>query len=306
MTIEQLRSFIAAADSPTFFDAADICHTTQSTISKQIASLEKELQLTLFSRAGRKAELTEAGRIFYEDAALLLADYENALKHLQNLQSKQNSRLRIGTLPFQAQYRLPPLFHAFSEENPQITLTCSETEEQQLLRDFYDDNYDMIILRDSMVDAKGMKITPLTKDRLAAVVSKHHPLSKLSESRNSSGNIGVTMKELANEHFLLMNPNTSIYEVSYALLKQYDLAGQIEGCARSESVLNQVAVGNSVGLLPELTCRLFRLDDVCLLPLKPEVSLPIVIAQKKTAEPSAAVSCFLNFVKTYFSENDHQ
>lgn len=55
MTFEQIDCFIAAVHADTFFDAAELLHTTQSTLSKQIQKLEKELNLQLFDRSRRNA-----------------------------------------------------------------------------------------------------------------------------------------------------------------------------------------------------------------------------------------------------------
>ena len=58
MTLEQIDYFICAAQSRTFFDAAEAMHISQSSLSKQIMKLEKELELTLWDRSKRTAVLT--------------------------------------------------------------------------------------------------------------------------------------------------------------------------------------------------------------------------------------------------------
>ena len=65
MTFEQIDCFIAAVHADTFFDAAELLHTTQSTLSKQIQKLEKELNLQLFDRSRRNAVLTPAGELSF-------------------------------------------------------------------------------------------------------------------------------------------------------------------------------------------------------------------------------------------------
>ena len=55
MTFEQLQYFISIVDHDTFFDAAEDLHISQSSLSKQIMRLERELGLKLFDRSRRKA-----------------------------------------------------------------------------------------------------------------------------------------------------------------------------------------------------------------------------------------------------------
>ena len=68
MTFEQIDYFICAAQSRTFFDAAEAMHISQSALSKQIMKLEKELDLVLWDRNKRSAVLTPAGEFFYKEA----------------------------------------------------------------------------------------------------------------------------------------------------------------------------------------------------------------------------------------------
>ena len=55
MTFDQIRYFIAVMESNTFFEAAEKLHITQSTLSKQIMKLEKELDVILLDRSRRRA-----------------------------------------------------------------------------------------------------------------------------------------------------------------------------------------------------------------------------------------------------------
>ena len=64
MDIVQLKYFVAVAESGSFSEAAELMFSAQSTVSKQIASLEKELNVQLFDRSKRKVVLTVYGEAF--------------------------------------------------------------------------------------------------------------------------------------------------------------------------------------------------------------------------------------------------
>ena len=131
MTFEQLRAFIAVIECDTFFDAAESLHISQSALSKQIMKLEKELDLKLLDRSHRRALPTEAGNLFYEEAILLYKQYTQALSRMHSYKTSNSQNLRIGTLPFLAQYQLIPLFKEFTERYPSTSL--HEVEEEALL-----------------------------------------------------------------------------------------------------------------------------------------------------------------------------
>ncbi len=74
---DQLRSFIATVECESTAKAAEKLFTSVSTISKQISSLEEDLGLTLFDRPKGILALNDNGKIYYEKAKVLIADFES-------------------------------------------------------------------------------------------------------------------------------------------------------------------------------------------------------------------------------------
>ena len=62
-TLDQLRILRAIVSEGSFKKAADSLYVTQPAVSLQIQNLEKQLEVSLFDRGGRKAQLTEAGHL---------------------------------------------------------------------------------------------------------------------------------------------------------------------------------------------------------------------------------------------------
>ena len=73
MEMHQLRYFVAVAETANFTRAAERCHVSQPSLSQQVAKLEKRLHQRLFDRLGRRAVLTDAGRLLLDRARLILA-----------------------------------------------------------------------------------------------------------------------------------------------------------------------------------------------------------------------------------------
>src|SRR5262245_29913416 len=61
LDVDQLRTFIAIAETGSFTRAADIVHKTQSAVSMQMKRLEERLDRAIFARDGRASKLTEDG-----------------------------------------------------------------------------------------------------------------------------------------------------------------------------------------------------------------------------------------------------
>src|SRR5262249_1501738 len=88
MTLEQLRIFVAVAERQHMTRAAEALNLTQQAVSAAIAALENAHATALFHRVGRRIELTEAGRLFLDEARSVLtraAAAELALSELGGL-----------------------------------------------------------------------------------------------------------------------------------------------------------------------------------------------------------------------------
>jgi len=82
-TLDQLRILKAIAAQGSFKKAADLLYVTQPAVSLQIQKLEKQLEITIFDRGGRKALLTEAGRLLLEYCERILNQCDEACKAIE-------------------------------------------------------------------------------------------------------------------------------------------------------------------------------------------------------------------------------
>lgn len=292
MTFEQLESFVAVAENRTFFDAAEALHTTQSTVSKHIIRLEQELDIKLFDRSRRKAVLTDAGELFYEDAVKLLAQHRDALCRLKAFRAARQEELIIGTLPILTQYRLTSRLNDFSQEHPDIHLVIEEAEEPELINGFQEGKYHLIIARKHMVSSRKYRLFPLADDILCAVfpaderlADKLHLPEKISSLRDFSG-----------VPLLLMNRYTSVFQLLMELFENAGITPRILRTARVESIISAVAVGEGASILPKSSLELFRHESIRILPLDPPVNLPVVLAAKEKRLPGGAAETFIQFL----------
>ncbi len=287
MTFEQLEYFLAAARAETFFDAAESLHITQSSLSKQIMKLEKELNVRLFDRSRRSAVLTDAGREFLKEAGDLFHRYRAMRKRMQAFEDVSERTLRIGTLPFLSQYGLTGLFKDFSAAHPEIRLLLEEVEEIDLLSGFSSGRYDLIIARSHMCDESHFRFLLLDEDRLAAMLPAGHPLAW----RKS-----VSLSDLAGEPFLLMHPYTSLYQLCMKLFHDAGITPHVLRTARLESIISAVALGEGVSLFAEKNFNLFRHESVVSVPIVPSPTLSVG-GIYKDGEVSAEGERFLESLK---------
>ena len=289
MTFEQLSYFIAIVENDTFFDAACEMNISQSSLSKQIMKLEKELDLTLFDRTTRSATLTQAGEFFYNEAKQLIEHYKLTLENIENFKSLHENKLHIAVLPIQAQYNLNALFNSFRKENPDIELQITEVEDDRLIEGISKNEYDLIIARETMFDKSQFKTYPLAKDELIVAISSEHKLSQRDK---------LTFDDIKNENFILMNPYTSIYKLCINKLKENNIDANIIRTARTESIIGSVAINEGISLIPKSNFEVFHQKNINTISLKPQIALSVVLAKHKKTASNIAIKEFIKFVDT--------
>ena len=84
LSTNEIRSFVLIVELGTFHKAAKYLNRTQSALTQQIQSLEREIEVKLFKRSGRTKTLTEQGKDFYMGARQLLAVNDLIVSQLDN------------------------------------------------------------------------------------------------------------------------------------------------------------------------------------------------------------------------------
>ena len=121
-TLDQLRILRAIVREGSFKKAADSLYVTQPAVSLQIQNLEKQLEVVLFDRAGRKAQLTEAGQVLTRYCDRILSQCDEACSAIEDLQSLKGGSLVIGASQTTGTYLLPKMISLFRQKYPDISV----------------------------------------------------------------------------------------------------------------------------------------------------------------------------------------
>jgi DNA-binding transcriptional LysR family regulator len=173
MDLEAVRTFVAAADSGRFQDAAADLAVTQQAVSKRIAALEKELAVRLFTRTARGAQLTVDGQAFLPHARALLQVEEKAIASVRpGLRA-----LRVDVITMRS--AMSGLLRGFHEARPDVDLDVVT---------LFDLDAALAAVRAGTVDASfryvadvgglpaGVEAARVLDERLDLLVGPRHPL----------------------------------------------------------------------------------------------------------------------------------
>ncbi|WP_418317023.1 LysR substrate-binding domain-containing protein [Piscinibacter sakaiensis] len=164
-----LRGFELAARRLSFTQAADELALTQSSISRQIASLERQVGEPLFVRKTRALELTPAGARLLAAATQALAGIDRCVDEIRG--AADAPRVSLTTYASFASLWLVPRLAAFQSEHPQIEIRIDASDRQVDLRA---DGIDLAIRRCRPQQIAGIAgVTPLWEEMLTPALSPH-------------------------------------------------------------------------------------------------------------------------------------
>lgn len=127
MSMRGIRTFCVAARHGSFRVAADELFITASAVSHQLKKLEEELGVKLFKRRSRDLELTDAGRILYDEA-------DSAIRRLDAIADSlrpetPQATLRVSVQPFFASEMFVPRLSQFTALHPEIDISVDTSDE---------------------------------------------------------------------------------------------------------------------------------------------------------------------------------
>ncbi|MCX7902053.1 MAG: LysR family transcriptional regulator [Burkholderiaceae bacterium] len=137
-----LQAFVAVVESGSFARAAQRLGTSTSTLSRLIAALERHLGARLLQRTTRKLSLTEAGQAFYERAAQLLSDLQEAEALAASAAAAPRGTLRLTCSHAMAVQRIGPAIATFVARYPEMRFEVSVSDR---IVDLVEEGYDLAI-----------------------------------------------------------------------------------------------------------------------------------------------------------------
>ena len=291
MTYSQIHYFLTIEGSRSFSHAAEELFISQSSLSKQIKALEEELGVKLFIRTSSRVDLTASGEYFLEFAKKTRNDYLELVDKLSTIDDTKTSRVKVGTLPFLAQYNLLGMMARFQEANDRIHLDILEREQKEIVYMLDNHVLDLAIARTDFMDMEKYEIKPLMDDALVLVCASGHPLSKLEN---------VSMDQLKDETFILLDHKSTINRLCMDACRRSGFTPNVKyTLSGHELLLTMVSSGLGITLFP----RRLVINDVSLQLAAVELKEPLVssvaLIRRKDKKASFGAERFFNTFTSY-------
>jgi DNA-binding transcriptional LysR family regulator len=287
MEFQALRIFVEVVRQNGFSAAAKVVSSTQSTVSKAIKQLESEFGAPLLNRIGHGITLTAIGDVVYRRALRILAERDDLMSELGDLQGLKRGKLRLGLPPINTSTLFAPVFALYRNRYPAIEIQLVEQGGEQLKEQVLSGKVDVAVALLPVTD--DFEWQEVTREPLVAVLPPQHPLAK---------NKSIDLADLQYEPFILFETGFSISRVILDACKRRGLKPTITArSSQIEFVIELATSGLGVGFLPRLIAEQCGVSYVLL--TEPQTEWHLVMIWRKGAYLSNAARAWLELARTY-------
>lgn len=262
MDIRGIKYFITAAECLNFTRAAKECYITQTAMSQNIASIEKELGFKLFERNNRNVQLTPAGQDFYTQMKSIVRSYESAVRHSRHISDGSEGRLSIVFPSGIEGLVFMPRLKFFKKSFPAIKLSANIAPPQRIPEMLRHGECDIAISWPyELGEMEGVTVQSIAEFKGALICSPTHRLSIRGK---------VTSEDLAQEKLIMLNLSTmpGTYRTMCNDWKKLGITlpslSSFEHINHIEELLLAVCLDDSVALIPEFAKNYIGNTAVCL------------------------------------------
>ncbi|MCU0788745.1 MAG: LysR family transcriptional regulator [Verrucomicrobia bacterium] len=290
MQIESLKVFCDLAETESFTKAAHINGVTQSAVSQQISSLERQFKSLLIERSKKKFRLTREGQVLYDYSKQIIQTYESLHSRLQEIKDIISGTIRVATIYSIGLHDLPHHVKRFLKDYPTVHVHVEYKRSDQVCEDVLGNVVDIGLVAYPARDSK-LEVIPIKKDPMVLICHPQHPLAK---------NKSVKVKALAGQNFIGFEQDIPTRKALDKILRESSTSvhyvmefDNVETVKRAVEIDAGIAIVPSSTISQELEKRTLaqvRVEDV-------DLFRPLAAIHKKNKVLSPAMKQFLAVIK---------
>jgi len=215
-TLDQLRILKAIAAEGSFKRAADSLYVSQPAVSLQVQNLERQLDVPLFDRGGRRAQLTEAGYLLLSYGEKILTLCQETCRAIEDLQNLQGGTLIVGASQTTGTYLLPRMIGLFRKQYPDVAVQLHVHSTRRTAWSVANGQVDLAIIGGEVPSElqDSLEIIPYAEDELALILPMSHPFAKLDT---------IYKDDLYKLQFIALDSQSTIRKVIDQVLTRCDI-----------------------------------------------------------------------------------
>lgn len=298
MNFDQLKYFLTIVKTGSFSEAADEMFISQSSMSKQIKALERELGIDLFKREHSKVYLTSAGQKFVKYAENTIKEHNDMRLYLDEFVKKSSKTIRIGSIPVVSSYGVSERIAEFTTSytsDVNVIIDMHEGNQDDVVKELEENKIDMALIRTEFLEnIDELEQIPYLDDSFVLVCSKNHPLANKKE---------VALKEAAKYPLSLLSPSSRLYTIVVKAMEQEGLDVKVNCLTtRHKILLEIVQKSDIISILPDSLVDTKLFPNVITIDLKEHLHSSVALVRKKDQRINAIAKDFGNYWQKHCAE----
>lgn len=290
MQIESLKVFCDLAETESFTKAAQINGVTQSAVSQQISSLERQFKALLIERSKKKFRLTREGQVLYDFSKQITQTWQSLQHKLQEIKNLISGTIRVATIYSIGLHDLPPYLKKFLKAYPTVNVHVEYRRSNAVYDDVLSNVVDLGLVAYPHKDSK-LEVVPLRKELMVLICHPGHPLAKHKS---------LKIAAIHGQKFVGFEPDIPTRKAIDSILREHNVqVRHVMEFDNIETVKRAVEIEAGVSIVP-LGCVTQEIANQTLAQVPFEDAVfhrPLAAIYKKTKVLSPAMKQFLTVLK---------
>ena len=244
MQIENFKIFADLVETKSFSKAAKLNGITQSAVSQQARSMERNFKTLMIDRSQKQFNLTREGQRIYEAAKEILHGYEKLQSELQEMKKVISGTIRISTIYSIGLHELPPYIKKFLHDFPSVNVRIEYRRSNLVYEDILHNSVDFGLVAFPQ-RTRQIEMIPFRNDRLILIANPNHPLANAGD---------VDIKTLAAHKFIGFDPDIPTRKAVDQIFRDYKLEiTPVMEFDNIETVKRAVEIDHGIAIVPQAT-----------------------------------------------------
>ncbi|EDT6682162.1 LysR family transcriptional regulator [Salmonella enterica subsp. enterica] len=292
VNLRHIEIFHAVMTAGNLTEAARLLHTSQPTVSRELARFEKVLGLTLFERTRGRLHPTVQGLRLFEEVQRSWYGLDRIVSAAESLREFRQGELSIACLPVFSQSFLPPLLPPFLARYPDVSLNIVP-QESPLLEEWLSAQRHDLGLTETLHAPAGTTRTELLTLNEVCVLPCDHPLAAKTV---------LTPDDFQGENFISLSRLDSYRQLLDTLFAEHQVKRRMVVETHSAaSVCAMVRAGAGVSIVNPLTALDYAASGVTVRRFSIDVPFTVSLIRPLHRPVSALVDAFSKHLQTHLS-----
>lgn len=289
MEINFIDEFLTLAKVKNYLLTAEELYISQSSLSKHIIKLEKELGVKLFNRNTRSLCLTKEGEAFIPYAIKITESLSKYKKTIMTKQIKKDNKIMLASTPQIIQYGIIEKIAQFKRNNPNGDLEIIIKPHNKLKQLLAKNEVDFIWIGEEKykIKNKRYKTINVIRDKITLVCNKNHPLAKYNK---------ININKIKDYEFLIQNNFSMEQNLFKKFCEKNRISPKLNSMPGGKLIIELVKKNFGITIMLETPAKAYQSKELHIIEIENSPVVYVNLIYSNERKLSDLSKKFLNFL----------